>query len=70
MFSFSFNRNRLKLKQLLGIRARLALLAVILVTPLMLERVRSLEGARPSRSRPPRLSFHRWPNTAPTRRPR
>jgi diguanylate cyclase (GGDEF)-like protein len=46
MFSFSFNRNRLKLKQLLGIRARLALLAVILVTPLMLERVRSLEGAR------------------------
>ena len=42
----SFNRKRVKLKQLLGIRARLALLALILVAPLMLERVRSLEGAR------------------------
>jgi diguanylate cyclase (GGDEF)-like protein len=42
----SFNRKRAKLKQLLGIRARLALLAVILVAPLMLERARSLEGAR------------------------
>src|SRR5215470_9498238 len=44
--SISFNRKRAKLKQLLGIRARLALLAVILVTPLMLERARSLEDAR------------------------
>jgi diguanylate cyclase (GGDEF)-like protein len=44
--SISFNRKRAKLKQLLGIRARLALLAVILVTPLMLERARSLENAR------------------------
>ena len=35
-----------KLKKLLGIRARLALLAVILVAPLMLERVRSLEDTR------------------------
>jgi diguanylate cyclase (GGDEF)-like protein len=35
-----------KLKQLLGIRARLALLALILVAPLMLERVRSLEDTR------------------------
>jgi diguanylate cyclase (GGDEF)-like protein len=35
-----------KLKQLLGIRARLALLALILVAPLMLERARSLEDAR------------------------
>jgi diguanylate cyclase (GGDEF)-like protein len=41
-----FSRNRVKLKKLLGIRARLALLAVILVAPLMLERARSLESAR------------------------
>src|ERR1700761_5052989 len=46
MSSLSFNRKRVKLKQLLGIRARLALLAVILVAPLMLERARSLENAR------------------------
>ena len=42
----SFNRNRVKLKKLLGIRARLALLALMLVAPLMLERVRSLENTR------------------------
>src|SRR3979409_2183764 len=47
MASVSFNRNRVKLKALLGIRARLALLALILVVPLMLERVRSLEDTRP-----------------------
>jgi hypothetical protein len=46
MSSLSFNRKRAKLKQLLGIRARLALLAVILVAPLMLQRARSLEDAR------------------------
>ena len=46
MSRVSFNRKRVKLKQLLGIRARLALLAVILVAPLMLERARSLEDAR------------------------
>src|SRR3979411_3112644 len=46
MSRVSFNRKRVKLKQLLGIRARLALLALILVAPLMLERVRSLEDAR------------------------
>jgi diguanylate cyclase (GGDEF)-like protein len=46
MAHVSFNRKRVKLKQLLGIRARLALLAVILVAPLMLERARSLESAR------------------------
>src|ERR1700753_1415183 len=46
MSSVSINRKRVKLKQLLGIRARLALLAVILVAPLMLERARSLEDAR------------------------
>jgi len=42
----SFNRKRAKLKQVLGIRARLALLALILVAPLMLERARSLEDTR------------------------
>jgi diguanylate cyclase (GGDEF)-like protein len=46
MSRVSFNRNRVKLKQLLGIRVRLALLALILVAPLMLERARSLEDAR------------------------
>ena len=46
MSRFSFNRKRVRLKQVLGIRARLALLAVILVAPLMLERARSLEDAR------------------------
>jgi len=46
MSRVSFNRNRVKFKQLLGIRARLALLALILVAPLMLERARSLEDAR------------------------
>ena len=46
MSSVTFNRNRVKLKKLLGIRARLAMLAVMLVAPLMLERVRSLEGTR------------------------
>jgi diguanylate cyclase (GGDEF)-like protein len=46
MSGVTFNRNRLKLKKLLGIRARLALLAVMLVAPLMLDRARSLEDAR------------------------
>jgi len=46
MSGVTFNRNRVKLKKLLGIRARLALLAVILVAPLMLERARSLEDTR------------------------
>src|SRR6185437_14728015 len=46
MSRISFNRKKAKLKQLLGIRARLALLAVILVAPLMLERARSLENTR------------------------
>ncbi|MCK1508502.1 diguanylate cyclase [Bradyrhizobium sp. 18] len=46
MSNVSFNRKRAKLKQVLGIRARLALLAVILVTPLMFERIRSLEDTR------------------------
>jgi diguanylate cyclase (GGDEF)-like protein len=46
MSRISFNRKRAKLKQVLGIRARLALLAVILVAPLMLDRARSLEDAR------------------------
>ncbi|THD46702.1 MAG: diguanylate cyclase [Bradyrhizobium sp.] len=46
MLGVSFNRKKVKLKKLLGIRARLALLALILVAPLMLERARSLEGTR------------------------
>jgi diguanylate cyclase (GGDEF)-like protein len=46
MSGVTFNRNRVKLKKLLGIRARLALLAVILVAPLMLERARSFEDTR------------------------
>ena len=46
MSGVTFNRNRVKLKKLLGIRARLAMLAVMLVAPLMLERVRSLEDTR------------------------
>ncbi|HEX2631728.1 MAG TPA: diguanylate cyclase [Bradyrhizobium sp.] len=46
MSRVKLNRNRVKLKRLLGIRARLALLALILVAPLMLERARSLEDER------------------------
>src|SRR4030095_15968231 len=46
MSGVTFNGNRVKLKKLLGIRARLAMLAVMLVAPLMLERVRSLEDTR------------------------
>ena len=46
MSRFTFNRKRVKLKKLLGIRARLALLALILVAPLMLDRARSLEDTR------------------------
>jgi diguanylate cyclase (GGDEF)-like protein len=46
MSRVTFNRKRVKLKKLLGIRARLALLALILVAPLMLERTRSLEANR------------------------
>jgi diguanylate cyclase (GGDEF)-like protein len=46
MAGVTFNRNRVKLKKLLGIRARLAMLALMLVAPLMLDRVRSLEDTR------------------------
>jgi diguanylate cyclase (GGDEF)-like protein len=46
MSRVSFHRNRLKLKKLIGIRARLALLGLILLTPLMLERAHSLEENR------------------------
>lgn len=46
MSQFTFNRKRAKLKKLLGIRARLALLALIVVAPLMLDRARSLEDSR------------------------
>ena len=46
MPSFSFKRKTIGLRKLFGIRARLALLALILVAPLMLERARSLEETR------------------------
>jgi diguanylate cyclase (GGDEF)-like protein len=46
MSKINFNRKRVKLKNLLGIRARLALLALLLVAPLMLDRVRTLEDSR------------------------
>jgi hypothetical protein len=44
MSRISVNRNKAKLKALWGIRARLVLLALILVGPLMLDRIRSLES--------------------------
>jgi diguanylate cyclase (GGDEF)-like protein len=46
MSRISFNRKRVQLKRLMGIRARLALLALIVVGPLMLDRARSLEETR------------------------
>jgi diguanylate cyclase (GGDEF)-like protein len=46
MPNVSIKRKRSGLDKFLGIRARLALLALILVAPLMLERARSLEEAR------------------------
>ena len=46
MSGSGFKRKRVKLEKLLGIRARLVLLALILVAPLMLERTRSLEDIR------------------------
>lgn len=46
MSRISVNRKKVKLKGLLGVRARLVLLALILVAPLMLDRVRSLETIR------------------------
>jgi diguanylate cyclase (GGDEF)-like protein len=61
MSRVSFNRKRAKLKQLLGIRARLAVLALILVAPLMLERVRSLEDAR---GKQVTLASHEFSNLA------
>jgi hypothetical protein len=50
MSRVAFTRKRVRLKKLLGIRARLALLALMLVAPLMVERVRSLENTRAKRS--------------------
>jgi diguanylate cyclase (GGDEF)-like protein len=46
MSGFDIKRKRAGLDKLFGIRARLALLALILVAPLMLERTRSLEETR------------------------
>ena len=39
MSRVTFSRKRAKLKKLLGIRARLALLALLLVAPLMLDQI-------------------------------
>src|SRR3979409_227340 len=69
MSGVSFNRNRVKLKKLLGIRARLALLAVILVAPLMLERARSLEDTRARQIAAASEEFSKRPqHTADTQR--
>jgi len=46
MSRIGFNRNKAKLRALLGIRARLVLLALIVVGPLMVERIRSLDTTR------------------------
>ena len=60
MSRFSFNRKRVKLKKLLGIRARLALLALILVAPLMLDRARSLEDTRAKQIAQATQEFHNY----------
>jgi diguanylate cyclase (GGDEF)-like protein len=46
MSRVAFSRKRVKLRKFLGIRARLALLALMLVAPLMVERLRSLDDTR------------------------
>lgn len=46
MSRIGLKRKQVRLKALTGIRARLVLMALILVAPLMVERVRSLEAAR------------------------
>ncbi|MEH2473064.1 diguanylate cyclase (GGDEF)-like protein [Nitrobacteraceae bacterium AZCC 2161] len=46
MSRININRNKAKLRGLLGIRARLVLLALILVGPLMAERIRALDATR------------------------
>ena len=65
MSRVTFNRKRAKLKKLLGIRARLALLALILVAPLMLERARSLEDTRAKQVAQAAQEFSAWRSTAP-----
>src|SRR4051812_11199624 len=57
MSRISVNRKKVKLKALLGIRARLVLLALILVAPLMLDRVRSLETTRATQVAAPLSNF-------------
>jgi diguanylate cyclase (GGDEF)-like protein len=46
MSRIGFNRKKARLKRFFGIRARLVVLALIMVGPFMLERVRSLEETR------------------------
>jgi diguanylate cyclase (GGDEF)-like protein len=57
MSRISVNRKKAKLKGLLGIRARLVLLALMLVGPLMLDRVRSLEAIRATQVAQTSLEF-------------
>ena len=46
MSRIAFNRNKLRLKRVFGLRARLAVLALILVGPLMVDRIRVLDDNR------------------------
>ena len=69
MSRVAFSRKRVKLKKVLGIRARLALLALLLVAPLMIERVRSLEETRGKQIAAASEEFSRLANhTADTQR--
>ena len=58
MSRFTFNRKRLKLKKLLGIRARLALLALISGGASETDRARSLEGTRAKQIAQATQEFH------------
>jgi diguanylate cyclase (GGDEF)-like protein len=57
MSRISVNRKKAKLKGFLGIRARLVLLGLMLVGPLMLDRVRSLEAIRATQVAQTSLEF-------------
>ncbi len=46
MSRIAFNRNKVRLKRVFGLRARLAVLALILVCPLMVDRIRVLDTMR------------------------
>ena len=59
MSRIRINRKKAQLNALLGIRARLVLFALILVGPLMVERIRSLHQIRTSRVAPERWDERR-----------